>query len=495
MKDFPIDVIFHDVQVSGIFPDSKTFADAIPLIDRNEILRLYLDSKKQENFDLKSFVETHFQLPGKNELINIQKSKTASEHIKKLWPKLERQADKSETRGSLLPLPYPYIVPGGRFREIYYWDSYFTMLGLAQSGKIDTIENMVKNFAYMIENIGFIPNGNRTYFLSRSQPPFFSLMVSLLVKYRGIEILSRFKNALITEYQFWMKGQEKLKYPGNAIYRRVLISREGWLLNRYWDDTTLPRPESYLEDMELADNSEQDEQTLYRHLRAACESGWDFSSRWLKEADDLSTIRTTDLLPIDLNCLLYHLEATIGKALDHEGEYEASEFYHQRKESRAEAMNTYFWDHKEEMFSDYDLKEEWPTSIPTLAMVYPLFFELASQFEADKTAEHLEQSLLEEGGLLTTINYSGQQWDAPNGWAPLQWMAIIGLKNYGFDDLADLCKKRWLALNEDVYQRSGKMMEKYNVADLSLSGGGGEYPNQDGFGWTNGVFLALSKLT
>ena len=491
---FTVDQLFHDVQLSGVFPDSKTFADATPRKDRNEILEAYLIAKGQAGFELSEFVHRHFAIPGELDSMQVEKADGAKEHIENLWPMLERDAQSGKSSDSLIPLPYPYIVPGGRFREIYYWDSYFTMLGLAASGKTELIGSMLKNFAHMIDRFGFIPNGNRTYFLSRSQPPFFSLMVELYSKYAGADVLTTFKDQMLKEYQFWMKGKERLKFPGNPAWNHVIVTNEGWYLNRFWDDLAEARPESYKEDVELADESMRSRSELYRDLRAACESGWDFSSRWLTDPTDLSTIRTTSLLAVDLNCLLYHLESMIEKALEHEGSFDEAEVFHKRKEERAEAINTYFWDLKEEMYSDYDIYSEQCTGIPTLAMAFPLFFGIATQYAADKTAARLEVDFLAEGGLLTSLNHSGQQWDAPNGWAPLQWMTIVGLKRYGHAELAERCSVRWLELNEKVFQESGKMMEKYNVENLGLIGGGGEYPNQDGFGWTNGVFMALSQL-
>lgn len=176
---FPI--LFKDVQSCGIFEDSKTFVDAYVLSSPEHINQSYLSEKEKPGFDLKTFVLQHFKpiLPGTSDFqSNINNS--AINHLKELWPILTRKADSPVEGSSLIPLPYSYIVPGGRFNEIYYWDSYFTMLGLKESGLYDMIENMIDNFAYLINNCGHIPNGNRSYFISRSQPPFFALMVELL---------------------------------------------------------------------------------------------------------------------------------------------------------------------------------------------------------------------------------------------------------------------------------------------------------------------------
>lgn len=183
--------LFIAIQVSGIFNDSKTFVDAIPLSLDRDILANYQQSKHQPGFRLKDFITDNFAIPLDSpthfttNFPTSNTSKSAVEHMNILWGALTRQPGAIADSGTLIPLPKPYVVPGGRFREIYYWDSYFTMLGLQASGRWDLIENMVDNFSYLIDTLGFIPNGNRTYYLTRSQPPFYSLMVKLLESHQG----------------------------------------------------------------------------------------------------------------------------------------------------------------------------------------------------------------------------------------------------------------------------------------------------------------------
>ena len=161
--------------------------------------------------------------------------------------------------------------------------------------------------------------------------------------------------------------------------------------------------------------------------------------------------------------------------------------------ARKKAINKYLWNEKEGFFKDYNFVSGEQTETISLAGVYPLFFDLANDKQARSVSEKIEKVFLQPGGLVTTSNNTGQQWDAPNGWAPLQYIGIQGLRNYGFNDLATKISQRWLSLNQKVYQQSFKMLEKYNVEDLSKESGGGEYPTQDGFGWTNGVYQKLSK--
>src|SRR6187401_3043752 len=203
--------LFKDVQMSKIFPDGKTFVDCVPKKDPKEIVKDYLAIKKNPavRFSLELFVKENFDLPPAPPTLNyIQQEKDVVMHIKNLWGALRREPDKKIEGSSLLPLPYPYIVPGGRFREMYYWDTYFTMLGLKESGETTIIENMVDNFAWLINTYGHIPNGTRTYYLSRSQPPFFGLMVSLLASIKGDAVYQKYLSSLEKEYLFFMDGDQ-----------------------------------------------------------------------------------------------------------------------------------------------------------------------------------------------------------------------------------------------------------------------------------------------
>lgn len=494
--------LFYDIQQNeNLFSDSKTFVDAVPKKNIDSIRAEYQKIKTEGDSAILGFLKDNFQIPGEEESKEYQTdSSDIDSHIKKLWLVLKRPADE-ELSGTLIPLPNPYIIPGGRFREIYYWDSYFTMLGLQVDGEVETIHNMVDNFSFLINEFGFIPNGNRTYYLSRSQPPFYALMLDVLAEEKGDSIYAEYLSELEKEYQFWMKGAQNLS-ENDSVVNRVVRMPDGSILNRYYDDNNTPRPESYREDIKTAEeavatNEDLTEEEVYRNLRAAAESGWDFSSRWIKpDASgnfNLSAIHTTDILPVDLNSLLYHLEKTIAKAyLISENPDKARE-YKERAEDRANAIEKYFWDASKGFYMDYDFTAGEHTSVVSVAGVYPLFFEISSEEKAKKVAEIIESKLLMEGGVVSTPNHSGQQWDAPNGWAPLQWMAYKGLQNYGISALANTIKERWTSLNEKVYKNTYKMTEKYNVEDLSKESGGGEYPTQDGFGWSNGVYKKLTS--
>ena len=490
--------LFQAVQLSGVFPDSKTFVDARPLFPPSVIAARYDSARHAPGFDLQAFVARQFELPrpvGEGEVASgAARARTMEDHIRALWPILTRQPDSADAQSSLIPLPHPYVVPGGRFREVYYWDSYFTMLGLVASGRTDLVRSMLDNFAYLVETIGHIPNGNRTYYLSRSQPPFFAAMVGLYATATDTTQALRYLDALEAEHAFWMDGAERLA-PGEA-YARVVRLPDGSLLNRYWDDRAEPRPESYRPDYELAQALPgAQREAFYRNVRATAESGWDFSSRWMRDPKDLRTLETTQLVPVDLNSLLYHAEVTIAalrRVRGRTGDGAVAERFARAAESRRRALLTAAYDSTTGFF--YDVR--WRTGArvtdrPSIAAAAPLYFGIATPEQGRAVAARLERDFLKPGGFVPTLIASGQQWDAPNGWAPLEWLAIEGVRRYGRADLANRARDRWLALNRRTYQATGKMTEKYDVVDLHRRAGGGEYPTQDGFGWTNGVALAL----
>lgn len=449
---------FEAVAKSDIYPDGKTFVDSIPNSDPDDILHAFEMEKHHPSFNLKTFVESHFTLPqeAKDE---IPPASSMTEYIEKMWPILRKSMKASSKWSSLISLPYPHVVPGGRFRECFYWDSYFTALGLPTP----YIKEMVENFAYLIDLIGFIPNGNRVYFASRSQPPYFSLLLTLLCE-KGEETFARsFFPQLEKEYRYWTRVQAPL--------------------SRYHDALNIPRPEAYKRETELFQYAQNP--LFFQSMRAACASGWDFSSRWLKDQKNAATIHILNLLPVDLNSLLYHLEQTLYL-------FSGKTTYKVAAEKRKHALQSLFW-HKD-FFHDIHLSTKKPTPSKTLAAATPLFVQAATQKQGDVIAKQLEKEFLFPGGFVTSLIEGEHQWDMPNGWAPLQWITIKGLLNYGHKDLALEGARRWLNLNEKLFNQKGTLLEKYNVRDCAANVVRGEYDLQQGFGWTNGVAIALIKL-
>ena len=493
----PPQVLFGDlfiaVQTAQTFPDGKAFADAVPQADPGEILKEYQAERPDSAAALKRFVEAHFVMP--SPVVGAPSPPdqvTITEHIDGLWAALTRSSAAAPPHSSLLPVPQPYVVPGGRFREMYYWDSYFTMLGLAESGRKDLVEGMVHDFAYLIDRFGHVPNGARTYYLSRSQPPFFFAMVGLLSPQEPAGAYAAYLPQLRREYAFWMNGARDV-VPGQA-HRRSVGMPDGSVLNRFWDDRDTPRDESYREDTELARDSKVAAREVYRNIRAAAESGWDFGSRWFADGHTPATMDTTEIVPVDLNSLLFGLENAIRAGCLRSGDKSCASEFAERAAVRRRSIDHYLWDEARGAYLDY----RWTTGVRmprvSAATLYPLFVSLASKPQAQAVANITARELIKAGGVVTTTVDTGQQWDSPNGWAPLQWIAVAGLRDYDEMPLAATIACRWMASVNGVYRQSGKLVEKYDVVTVGRSGGGGEYPLQDGFGWTNGVMRKLLAL-
>ncbi len=468
------------VQESGILADGKIFVDAVPKRPIAEIMADFASLAPGDD-ELLKFVEANFDLPVLvAPVVTGQPAHPLRGYIRSMWTNLAREPDQAPDNSSALSVGHRHVVPGGRFREIYYWDSFFTMLGLLRDGENALATGIVDALTDLIEEHGHIPNGTRTYYLGRSQPPLYHMMVALLNDQRPT-VAARRLAAMKQEYAWWMDGADQLA-PGTQTAHVAMLA-DGSILNRYWDPRDTPRDESWREDVDTAAQSGRNAEDVYRDLRAGAESGWDFSSRWLDGAA-LSSIRTTTIAPVDLNAFLFGLEMAIASSDDPDA---AS--YEKRAKCRREAMHKRMWN-PDGYFADYDLAREAVRSVPTAAALAPLLSGLATQKQANATADLVRDRMLANGGLRTTLLASGQQWDMPNGWAPLQWIAVTGLSRYGQLGLAREIARRWIATVEESYRRTGLLFEKYNVEASSI-GVGGEYAPQIGFGWTNGVTADL----
>lgn len=470
--------LFEQVQMRRLFPDGKTFVDATARRTPAAILADYRARASWSDDDLRAFVRANFDVPEDTPTSAkpAEPNRPILQHIRALWDVLARPPVVPVEGSSALAFAGRHVVPGGRFREVYYWDSYFTMLGLKEDRRTDLIEGMVDGFTALVAAHGHVPNGTRSYYLSRSQPPFLYLMMGLSDA-KDPALLGRRLDALIAEHGYWMRGG------------RVVTMPDGTRLNRYWDDRATPRDESWREDVETAQASGRPAIEVYRHLRAGAESGWDFSSRWLADGRTLATIDTTNMVPVDLNSLLYGMEQDIAARCAALARSCAAAFA-RNAEARRSAVERWLWDDKDGRYGDYDRKAGRIRAGLSAATAYPLFTRLAAQARAVRVAATIEDRLIAPGGLRTTLADTGQQWDRPNGWALLQWIAANGLLAYGQDGPARQIAIRWVGTVQRGYAESGKLVEKYDVEE-SRPGGGGEYPLQDGFGWTNGVTRAL----
>jgi alpha,alpha-trehalase len=468
------------VQEREILADGKTFVDAVPKRPIAEIMAEF-GRLSGGDAELKRFVEANFDLPPSSRPVAASRpTLPLREHIRSMWRDLAREPERGADNSSALPVGHRHVVPGGRFREIYYWDSFFTLLGLVRDGETELAIGIVDTLTDLIEEHGHIPNGSRTYYLGRSQPPLYHMMVALLDD-QDADVAARRLAAMKQEYAWWMDGADRL-VPGARI-AHVAMLKDGSILNRYWDSRGTPRDESWREDVETAAAGDRPVETVYRDLRAGAESGWDFSSRWL-DGDSLSTIRTTLIAPVDLNAFLYGLETAIAARGGSDTAH-----YQTLAARRREAMQTHMW-HPDGYFADYDIEREQLRPGASAAALAPLLGGVATQEQAKATAEFTRRELLAAGGLRTTLRVSGQQWDQPNGWAPLQWIAVAGLRRYGINDLADEISRRWINTVNSAYLQTGLLFEKYDVEAGSV-GAGGEYAPQIGFGWTNGVTADL----
>ncbi|HEU0066649.1 MAG TPA: alpha,alpha-trehalase TreA [Sphingomonas sp.] len=483
--------LFDAVQMQRVFPDGKTFVDAVPKRPAAAIMAEYRRAQPRDVAALRAFVLANFDVPMAGPVAGPLPAAPAPAgatrddvraHVQALWPVLVRPPV-TAAAGSALPVPEPFVVPGGRFREMYYWDSYFTMLGLAVDGRQALVESMLADFTDAVERYGHIPNGMRTYYLSRSQPPFFALMLDLS-RDRDPVLAARRLAALRREHDFWMRGARAVMMP------------DGSVLNRYWDDRDTPRDESYAEDVATAKEGATAKQgkrpatQIYRDLRAGAESGWDFSSRWLVDPRVLASVRTSAIVPVDLNSLMLAMEERIATRCRAAADAACARRFDGLARARRQAIGRYLWVKRDGRFADWDMTAAAPTRIVSAAGLYPLFVGAASPAQARVVAAHVRRVLLAPGGVRTTTVRTGQQWDAPNGWAPLQWIAVEGLARYGEQALAREVAQRWMATVARTYAETGKMLEKYDIEERR-AGGGGEYPLQDGFGWTNGVSSAL----
>ncbi len=473
--------LFARVQESGILADGKTFVDAVPMRPIADIMADF-EHLPPGDAELLGFVAANFRLPVR---IAPPEPGTPTQplraHIRSMWSSLARDPQTGILNSSALPVGHRHVVPGGRFREIYYWDSFFSMLGLVRDGETALATGIVDAMTDLIEDHGHVPNGTRTYYLGRSQPPLFHMMVSLLDDSRT-EVAARRLAAMKREHAWWMEGADELA-PGSQANRVVRLA-DGSLLNRYWDPRGTPRDESWREDVETAAASDRPAEDVYRDLRAGAESGWDFSSRWLG-GPSLSSIRTTAIAPVDLNAFLFGLEAALAGSGDSD-----APLYAKCAAARREAMTRHLWSEETGHFLDYDIEQARARPQLSAAALAPLLSGVATQQQADAVARVTRDRLLAQGGLRTTLIDSGQQWDSPNGWAPLQWIAVAGLRRYGHHELAREIASRWIATVDATYVTSGLLYEKYNIEAPSV-GGGGEYAPQIGFGWTNGVTADL----
>lgn len=405
-------------------------------------------------------------------------------------------------RPGLLYLPHPYVVPGGRFNEMYGWDSYFIQVGLLRAGEVELARDMADNFIYEIENYGKILNANRTYYLTRSQPPFLTQMI--LGVYRRThdkQWLQRSVPAIESYYEYWSTGAHLVAKTGLSRYHDAGAGPAPEVVAGERDEqgrTHYDRVKEYyrthqVTEYELSDYYDRDNDRLtdlfYEADRSMRESGFDPSNRFGQFNADILNYN-----PVCLNSLLYLMEiqtAEIHKLLGHRA---ASAIWVRRAHVRRDRVNRYMWDAKDGLYHDYNFKTNGVRRYPFVTTFYPLWAGIASTSQAARIVKNL--SLFERaGGLQTSTTRSGSQWDAPFGWAPMQMIAVAGLRRYGYQAAANRISVKFLSLILKEFNEHNVIVEKYDVErrDSQISAGlkFGYSSNEIGFGWTNAAFLEL----
>jgi alpha,alpha-trehalase len=502
--------LFRDVQLSGIFPSGRAFANAVAKRIPADIALAYSQLKSGYNKKLprrmrgnalpadvlKTFVDANFMLPGpvNDSLFLTTDTAQALEIAANVhWKKLRFQTDSSHSVSSLIHLPYPYIACGPSFNELHYWDAYFILLGLKESGQYEMMENMINNFTYLIDKYGHIPATNRTYCIGRSEPPFFCYMIDLLASVKGNNIYHTYLPWLEKEYLFWMEGADSIK-PGSA-YKRVVKFNDGTVMNRYWGQSE-PRPEYYAEDRLLAENSNRPAKETLTELAAASESGWGASSRWLEKKSDEGKLNPTHILPVDLNSLLHHLECILRDIYKSKEDHQKVLYYADRILNREVKLDFLFWDEELSFYCDYNYRLKKTTGQITAAGMFPLLIEnryrAFPENRVQLIVETLRQQLLFDGGICNSVlQNEAQWWQAPYGTASMQWVVITALENHRYHELAKKIALGWVNLSWEVYLKTGWLLKHYNVMNAANYYDNAVKPNIDNFACNNGLLLNL----
>ncbi|KAK6025344.1 alpha,alpha-trehalase, partial [Ostertagia ostertagi] len=400
---------------------------------------------------------------------------------------------------SLLYVPHPFIIPGGRFREFYYWDSFWILKGLIFSEMYETARGIIKNLAFMVDKggikseifytNGFVPNGGRVYYLTRSQPP---LLIPMVYDYflgtGDLDFVLEVLPTLEKEYLFWIKQRSRIYKDENGT--------EKFPYYQYRATLKVPRPESYREDYEMVHHLKRDdieEKTrMWSEIASAAETGWDFSTRWFaQDGEDkhaMRSIRTWSIVPVDLNAFMCVNARILASLFEIRGDFKKVAFYQQRYELAKREMKEIHWNETDGIWYDYDLEKKTHSNIYYVSNAVPLYAKCYDD-EDDVTPHRVHQYLKSAGvmnftkGLPTSLAMgSEQQWDKENAWPPMVHM------------VAEKMATSWLSVTYQAFIRTHAMFEKYNVTTLTeemSAGGGGEYEVQTGFGWTNGVILDL----
>lgn len=522
--------ILDTIQRAELFLDPKRFVDMPTKHPKSVVLSNFhrLNASQPSAQELMAFLHENFHRAGHELRIvmppdykhqvpafdGIKDSilKEFAYDIHSKWKSLLRQVDKSilcsECESTSLNLPYPFLVPGGRFREYYYWDTYWILEGIYVSGMCKTAKAVVENTLWMAKEYGFVPNGSRAYYLNRSQPPMLPMIVESYLEHCGGGIrkldsfIERALHSLSREHAFWMER------------RRVSVAdAQGNLhvLNRFSADMEVPRPESYMHDIRLADNmTDSASSLLFHNIAATTESGWDFSGRWLNWSSaalpGLEHIITADIVPVDLNSILFRNELIIAGLYERIGNQDLQKNFLEMSEARKKAIDAVLFVPSLGTWKDYNLAMKGPMLDRPFYItdICPLWYGPYKDIPAAQVEGILEANSRimygYPGGIPISETYTGQQWDFPNVWAPTQYLAVkLHLRLFHETQNPEHYQKalsiaqKWVTTTYCGFRHYGYIFEKYNAKVVGQPGGGGEYIVQEGFGWSNGVLLWMLR--
>lgn len=513
--------LLHLVQTAKIFNDSKTFVDMAMRHPVNKTLENFdvfmrKTDQKPTSTEIEAFVHDNFQMIGEMEdyiprdwrpepkiVKEIDDPKIRQFLVKliAIWPQLARKVSQhvfeTPEKFSLIPVRKAFIIPGGRFKEFYYWDSYWILKGLLLSDMKETAKGIIDNFIFMVSTYGFIPNGGRIYYLNRSQPPVLTLMMKDYVKYTNdFTYLRQNIEFLEMELQFWL----------NKRLTKIIKNGEEYKLAHFDSESDTPRPESYLEDLETCNvfNKSDAKYECFTDLKSGAESGWDFSSRWIfddrgEPSSDLAKIGTRRNIPVDLNSFLYKSFKFMHYFNTMLREPQKAKYWHELSELWKYNIEKVLYSPEDGIWFDYDSKLNKHRKYFAASNFAPLWADAVDEDVKKERGNNAVQYLRKHGvldyhGIPSTLLTTGLQWDFPNAWSPYQNIVIFGLERSEDEEAQEAAKilaYKWVQSNIKAYDENKVMFEKYSAQASGTFGGGGEYLIQSGFGWTNGAIMEI----
>ncbi|KAL5244703.1 hypothetical protein ACI65C_012113 [Semiaphis heraclei] len=516
----------HDVQLARIYPDSKTFVDKKLKCTESEILTDYKTLKDTHNGkvppmnELIKFIDEHLEDGDELEVwnppdftenpsianrIRNQDYKQWALGLNQTWKTLARKIKDDvkihPDQYSLIWVPNGFFIPGGRFRELYYWDTYWIVNGLMLCDMKATARGVIDNIISLVNQFGFMPNGGRSYYLNRSQPPMLILMaLSYYKETNDFNYIKKIIPDLESEFHFWTEN------------RMVTFEKDGktYRMARYNAPSRGPRPESYREDYEVAEkfDTENEKDDMYTRLKSGAESGWDYSSRWFiitdqdSDPDQLSNVHVPSIVPVELNCILNQNARILSTWFGQIGNRYKATKYCTIAQEFLNGIQEVMWRSDRGAWFDWDLMNNKHRECFFVSNIMPLWtesYDMPKKSVANDVLKYLrDEGIVEPDfsisfhGTPTSMYVSSQQWDYPNAWPPLQAYIIQGLDRTEQSCAQQVAAKMaevWLSTNYKGFAEKSIMYEKYHVELPGETGGGGEYIPQIGFGWTNGIVL------